>query len=438
MSALALIALRRGLPVTGCDLHPAGAADALRLGAHIQQGHEAAHVAGARAVVHTAAVPQDHPELEAARAAGIPVLTRARALAEIVSTGRVVGVSGTHGKTTTTAMATAALAAAGVDPTGIVGGRVAEWDGNVRFGSDHVFVVEADEYDRSFLALRPEVALVTNVEPDHMECYGSVQELEAAFIEFAGRAERVLVGADDGGAKRVAAAVTRPVWHVGLAPDASVRLDGVVREQGRNAATLTFPDGRSVQLRLRVPGVHNLRNAAMALAVAAVLEADLDAAARGLATFDGVGRRFEHVGTVDGITVIDDYAHHPSEIAATLGAARQRFPDARVVALLQPHLYSRTQALGEAMGIALALADVAIVTEIYAARERPIAGVTGEIFAKAARPAGGEVMWLPERAELVPRLEEVLRAGDVLVTLGAGDVTDVGRDFVRRRPGAAV
>jgi UDP-N-acetylmuramate--alanine ligase len=438
MSALALIALRRGLPVTGCDLHPAGAADALRLGAHIQQGHEAAHVAGARAVVHTAAVPQDHPELEAARAAGIPVLTRARALAEIVSTGRVVGVSGTHGKTTTTAMATAALAAAGVDPTGIVGGRVAEWDGNVRFGSDHVFVVEADEYDRSFLELRPEVALVTNVEPDHMECYGSVQELEAAFIEFAGRAERVLVGADDGGAKRVAAAVTRPVWHVGLAPDASVRLDGVVREQGRNAATLTFPDGRSVQLRLRVPGVHNLRNAAMALAVAAVLEADLDAAARGLATFDGVGRRFEHVGTVDGITVIDDYAHHPSEIAATLGAARQRFPDARVVALLQPHLYSRTQALGEAMGIALALADVAIVTEIYAARERPIAGVTGEIVAKAARRAGGEVMWLPERAELVPRLEEVLRAGDVLVTLGAGDVTDVGRDFVRRRPGAAV
>ncbi|KPK05136.1 MAG: hypothetical protein AMS20_07300 [Gemmatimonas sp. SG8_28] len=413
MSALALIALRRGLPVTGC-------------------------VAGARAVVHTAAVPQDHPELEAARAAGIPVLTRARALAEIVSTGRVVGVSGTHGKTTTTAMATAALAAAGVDPTGIVGGRVAEWDGNVRFGSDHVFVVEADEYDRSFLELRPEVALVTNVEPDHMECYGSVQELEAAFIEFAGRAERVLVGADDGGAKRVAAAVTRPVWHVGLAPDASVRLDGVVREQGRNAATLTFPDGRSVQLRLRVPGVHNLRNAAMALAVAAVLEADLDAAARGLATFDGVGRRFEHVGTVDGITVIDDYAHHPSEIAATLGAARQRFPDARVVALLQPHLYSRTQALGEAMGIALALADVAIVTEIYAARERPIAGVTGEIVAKAARRAGGEVMWLPERAELVPRLEEVLRAGDVLVTLGAGDVTDVGRDFVRRRPGAAV
>jgi UDP-N-acetylmuramate--alanine ligase len=176
----------------------------------------------------------------------------------------------------------------------------------------------------------------------------------------------------------------------------------------------------------------------MALAVAAVLEADLDAAARGLATFDGVGRRFEHVGTVDGITVIDDYAHHPSEIAATLGAARQRFPDARVVALLQPHLFSRTQVLGEAMGIALALADVAIVTEIYAARERPIAGVTGEIVAKAARRAGGEVMWLPERAELVPRLEEVLRAGDVLVTLGAGDVTDVGRDFVRRRSGAAV
>jgi UDP-N-acetylmuramate--alanine ligase len=199
-----------------------------------------------------------------------------------------------------------------------------------------------------------------------------------------------------------------------------------------------MPDGRSVELQLRMPGLHNLRNAALALAVAAQLDADLEAAARGLAAFDGVGRRFEHVGTVEGVTVIDDYAHHPSEIAATLGAARQRFPQARLVAVLQPHLFSRTQALGEAMGIALALADVAVVTDVYPAREQPIPGVTGEVVAKAARQAGAEVEWLPERADLIIRLDGLVRAGDVLVTLGAGDVTDVGRQFVRRRSGATV
>jgi UDP-N-acetylmuramate--alanine ligase len=433
MSALALVALRRGVPVTGCDPSPDGAADAARLGAKVQPTHDPAHVAGVRAVVHTVAVPPDHPELAAARAAGVPVLSRAAALAHVVADGRVIGVAGTHGKTTTTAMITAALVAAGRDPMGLVGGRVAAWDGNVRFGDERLYVVEADEYDRSFLQLSPAVAVVNNVEPDHMECYGSVGDLEAAFVQFASGAERVLIGADDGGARRVGSAVRAPIWSVGAAADADVRLDGVVREPGRTAARVRLPGGGDVALELRVPGLHNLRNAAMALAAAVAAGADPAAAARGLAAFDGVGRRFELLGTAGGVTVIDDYAHHPSEVAATLGAARQRYPARRLVAVFQPHLFTRTRDLGQATGIVLAMADVAIVAPIYPAREAPIPGVTGEIVADAARQAGGEVHWVSDRGAVLRQVEDVVAVGDVVVTLGAGDITDVGRQFVRRR-----
>jgi UDP-N-acetylmuramate--alanine ligase len=438
MSALALVALRRGVPVTGCDPSPQGAVDAERLGATVHPTHDPAHVAGARAIVHTVAVPRDHPELVAAREAGIPVLSRAAALAQVVADGRVIGVAGTHGKTTTTAMITGALVAAGRDPTGLVGGRVSEWEGNVRFGDERLYVVEADEYDRSFLQLPPTVAVVNNVEPDHMECYGSVGELEAAFVQFASGAERVLVGADDGGARRVGAVLTVPVWRVGTAPDADVRLSDVVREPGRTAARVQLPGGADVALELRVPGLHNLRNGAMALAAAVAVDADPDAAARGLAAFEGVGRRFELLGTVGGVTVIDDYAHHPSEVAATLGAAQQRYPGRRLVAVFQPHLFSRTRDLGQATGIVLAMADVAVVAPVYPAREVPIPGVTGEIVADAARQAGAEVHWVSDRGAVLPRLEELVAAGDVVITLGAGDITDVGRQFVRRRGAVAV
>ncbi len=433
MSALALVALRRGVQVTGCDPHPEGAADVARLGATVLNAHDPGHVSGARAIVYTVAVPQGHPELAAARRAGIPVLSRAAALAQVVADGTVMGVAGTHGKTTTTAMATTALVAAGRDPTGLVGGRVSAWEGSVRLGNERLYVVEADEYDRSFLQLSPTIAIVNNVEPDHMECFGSVPELEAAFVQFASGADRVLVGADDGGARRVGAAVSAPVWRVGTAEDADVRLLDLVREPGRTAARVRMPDGADVALELRVPGLHNLRNGAMALAATAAVGADVAAAAQGLVTFDGVGRRFEVLGTVGGITVIDDYAHHPSEVAATLGAARQRYPGRRLVAVFQPHLFSRTRDLGQATGIVLAMADVVVVTAVYPAREAPIPGVTGEIVADAARQAGAEVDWVSDRAAVLGHLEEIVAAGDVVITLGAGDVTDVGRQFVRRR-----
>src|SRR5216683_1300948 len=407
MSGLALLAKEQGVAITGCDNDPTGAADLAANGVEIWRGHDPGHLAGARALVVTAAVPGDHPELKRARALGVPVVRRADALSQAVAGGTVVAVAGTHGKTTTTVMVTEALAAAGRDPTGLAGGRVARWGGNARVGGHELFVVEADEYDRAFLSLAPSIAVVNNVEADHLECYdGSVAALEDAFAEFAGRARRAIVGADDAGAARVAARLAVPVW------------------------TVELPGGRTLALELRVPGLHNLRNAATALAVAHELGADLDRARAALAEFPGVGRRFERVGDAAGVTVVDDYAHHPTEVAATLAAARQAFPRRRVVAVFQPHLYSRTALHGDALGRALAAADVVVVAPIYGAREQPLAGVSADLVAQGATRAGAATVAVRERAALATRVRETVRVGDVVFTLGAGDVTRVGPELL--------
>jgi len=445
MSALALIARHLGVTITGCDNDPSGAADLAALGVQVTRGHEPGHVEGARAVVVTAAVPPNHPELERARALAIPVVRRADALGELVADGggTLVAVAGTHGKTTTTVMVTEALTAAGRTPTGLAGGRVAAWGGNARLGrlgrlgsrgSPALFVVEADEYDRSFLSLRPTVAVVNNVEADHLECYGTVAAIEDAFVEFAGRAQRVIVGADDAGAERVAQRLAVPVWRVGLDAKADVRIREVVQEPSGSSATVELPGegGSSVQLRLAVPGLHNVRNAAMALAVLHALEADVKAGAKALAAFSGVGRRFERLGEAGGVTVVDDYAHHPTEVAATLAAARQAFPGRRVVAVFQPHLYSRTALHGAALGEALAAADVVVVAPIYAAREQPAAGggVTHDVVARSAIRAGASTVAVRERADLTGHVARAVRTGDVVFTLGAGDVTRVGPELL--------
>lgn len=439
MSALALIARRRGVAVTGCDTDLGGAADVAQAGAQLWQGHDPEHVVGARAVVYTAAVAPQHPELVAARARDIPVVRRAEALHQLVGGGEVVAVAGTHGKTTTTVMTTEALAAAGRNPTGIAGGRVATWGGNARIDGERLFVVEADEYDRAFLALQPAIALVNNVEVDHLECYdGSVAALEAAFAEFAGRSRRALFGADDAGATRVARQVSVERWMVGTGSGADLRITGVQRDRFGSRASLVLPDGRKVDLKLQVPGLHNVRNAAMAVGAVLALGADVGPALAALGKFTGVGRRFEAVGSARGVTIVDDYAHHPSEVVATLAAARQRFPDARLVAVFQPHLYSRTQLQGEALGVALAAADRVVVTEIYPARETPIPGVSGRAVAEAAKRAGARVEWVPERAALAGVLAGSVADGDVVLTLGAGDITRVGRELLERLAGAAV
>ncbi len=437
MSALALIARSRGVPVTGCDTDPNGAPDVADLGVSIAEGHDANHVLGARAVVYTAAVPPDHPELEAARTAGIPVIKRAAALQSAIEDGRTVAVSGTHGKTTTTVMAATAIEASGFDPTAIVGGRVSGWQGNARIGTGDLYVVEADEYDKSFLELYPDVAVINNVEADHMECYGSVAGLEAAFVEFAGRANRVLAGADDAGAARVARSIDRPLWRVGLAEDADIRLTAVERGAKGSTARLELPTGDSVPIRLQMPGLHNLRNAAMAVGSVLALDGDVRRAADSLGDFTGVDRRFDVLGTRGGVTVVDDYAHHTTEVAVTIAAARQRFPDRRLVTVFQPHLYSRTKAQGQALGIVLSTADLVVVTDIYPAREKPLKGVTGKLVDNAARRSGADVEWVERLSDLPEVLSRLVRDGDVVLTLGAGDITQVGPALLNRLGGAA-
>jgi UDP-N-acetylmuramate--alanine ligase len=431
MSALALIARRRGVAVSGCDVDPSGAADLSALGVVVSQGHDGAHLAGARAVVVTAAVPSGHPELQQARDQGLLIVPRKIALAELIQGARSVGISGTHGKTTTTVMTTEALSAAGLSPTGIAGGRVSSWGGNARVAGDELFVVEADEFDQAFLTLYPTVAVVNNVEPDHLECYGSMDALENAFVEFAGRAHVAITSADDPGARKVAERVGKTARTFGLASDADIRITDIVQRADRTEAQVRWRDSRTVHLRLQVPGLHNLRNAVAALGVADALGASLESAAGALDQFTGVGRRFERLGEFSGVAVVDDYAHHPSELAATLSAARQAFPGRRLVAVFQPHLYSRTAAHGQAMGEALAAADLVIVTEIYAAREQPIAGVSGRQVADAAERAGADARFEPTRSEVGQTVFRVLKAGDVVLTLGAGDITRVAPELVR-------
>ena len=436
MSALALIAVRRGVGVTGCDADPDGAADLSALGVRVHAGHDPSHLDGARAVVVTAAVPAEHPELRRARELDLPIVPRKVALAALVGEARSVGVSGTHGKTTTTVMTTEALAAAGLHPTGLAGGRVAAWGGNARIDGDDLFVVEADEYDRAFLTLHPTVAIVNNVEADHLECYGTVEALEDAFVEFAGRARVALVSADDPGAQRVAARVAR-ARRFGFAADADLRIGAVEQGARGTEATLSWRGGRKARLRLAVPGIHNLRNAVGALAAVEALGGTLEPAIEALAAFSGVGRRFERLGEHGGVAVVDDYAHHPSELSATLAAARQAFPGRRLVAVFQPHLYSRTIAHGDAMGRALAAADLVFVTEIYAAREQPVPGVSGRQVAEAAARAGADARFEPVRAEVGRRVSEALEPGDVVLTLGAGDITRVAPELVRWLSAAA-
>jgi UDP-N-acetylmuramate--alanine ligase len=436
MSALALIALRRGLAVSGSDEDIAGCGDLIAAGATITQGRAPALAAAARAVIVSAAIPDQHPEVQAARSRGLAVVPRKHALARLIGTTRSVAIAGTHGKTTTTVMATEALRATGLGVTGIAGGRVDSWGGNALIGGEELFVVEADEYDKAFLTLDPTVAVVNNVEADHLECYGSLEALEQAFVAFAGRAERVLVGNDSEGADRVAAGLRADrVWRFGpSAPD--IKVESIESDPAGSRATIRFPTGGTASIALQVPGMHNLRNATAALGVVAALGGNLAVAAAALASFGGVGRRFERLGETAGVMLVDDYAHHPTEVRATLAAARQAFPGRRLVAVFQPHLYSRTAEHGDALGDALAAADLVVVADVYPAREAPIPGVTGERVANAARDRGVQTVYEPVRDALGERVAALLRAGDVVLTLGAGDITRLGPEL-RDRLGRA-
>jgi UDP-N-acetylmuramate--alanine ligase len=433
MSALAELYQRRGIPVSGCDLAPDNAPDLPRLGIAAATGHDPAHVAGTRAVVVTSAIPADHPELERARTLGLPVVRRAEALGMVVNGTTLVAVAGTHGKTTTTVMTTECLAAAGLAPTGLAGGRVAAWRGNLRPGSDQLFVVEADEYDRSFLALTPTIAVITNVEADHLDIYADLDDISHAFARFAAPARTVVVCADDAGAAAIRVPAAADVISYGIGrDDARLVAHELMSVEGRLRFLVRLDDAELGELALRVPGMHNVRNALAAVASGLALGLSLESMRHGLESFEGVDRRFQRLGAIRGVQVVDDYAHHPTEIAATLEAARAAFPGRRLLVAFQPHLFTRTRDFADAFGEALSRADEVFLTEIYPAREQPIPGVTADLVAAGLRRRGRDASWRGERSALAGALAREAREGDVVLTLGAGDITKTGPELLQR------
>lgn len=423
MSAIARILVQRGHDVRGSDLRDSRTVAMLRaLGVTVHVGHAEQHLGDAEIVVTSTAVPSGNPEVRAAQRIGVPVVPRARMLAATMVDTRAVLVAGTHGKTTTTSMIVVALHAAGRDPSFAIGGDLNEAGSNAHAGSEAISVAEADESDRSFLEYRPDIAVVTNVELDHPEVYPDHAAVRAAFLEFLERRTPgglAVVCLDDAGSRDLLAVASRPVITYGTDPRADVRL--VVRD-GHASVVI---GGAEHPLVLAVPGHHNLLNACAALAVCHALGAEPAAALEGLARFQGAVRRFQVLGEVAGVRIVDDYAHHPTELRATLAAARQ-ITRGRVVCVVQPHRYSRTTVLGQELGRAAAGADLVIVTDVYGAGEPPVPGVSGAMVAEAAEAAGATVHYEPHLGAIAAMLREEVREGDLVLITGAGDVTQVG------------
>jgi UDP-N-acetylmuramate--alanine ligase len=424
MSAIARVLTQAGVTVTGSDARESTVLEGLRsLGVKADVGHRARQAEGADLVILTNAVAPGNPEVEFARSNGIPVLWRGEALAQLVSGLRTIAVSGTHGKTTTSGMVATVLAQAGVDPTYLLGSDLAGRGSGGHLGGGDVAVVEADEAYRSFLWLQPSIAVVTNVDRDHVDHYDSWEALQEAFSSFMSRStEAVIVCADDARALSVAGSLATSTY--GFDRAATVRADGL--KPGADGSDFKlFVNGEDKgPVHLQVSGRHNVQNALGAAAACLALGLDVATVAAGLGAFGGVSRRFEYRGMFEGAHLVDDYAHHPAEIEATLAAARFG-PWDRVIAVFQPHLYSRTQALWREFGAALSGADLVVVTDVYGAREDPVPGVTGKLIVDSIRDtsADKEVAYLPRLDDAAGYLRTVVRPNDLILTLGAGDIT---------------
>lgn len=441
MSAVARLLLARGVPVSGSDAKDSAALRELEsLGATVFVGQRGQNAAGAATVVVSTAIKDDNPELLAARERGARVVHRSQALAAAMHGRRVVAVAGTHGKTTTSSMATVALREAGLAPSWAIGAHVAQLGANAGLAEGDWFVAEADESDGSFLAYGPELAVVTNVEPDHLDFYGSAARLCASFERFVAtiRPGGTLVACqDDAGSRALAErrrATGEAVLTYGADTAADVRIDDVVPRGVGSRARLTFSLAggaeTAVDLELAVPGAHNVADAAAAFAVGLAAGAEPEALARGLAGFHGSARRFDLKGSAHGVRVFDDYAHHPTEVAAALRAARDVAAGHRVYAIFQPHLYSRTRQFAVEFAQALELADEAYVLDVFGARETPLPGITGDTIVQHS--VSGRVHGTPRAADAVARAAAAAGEGDLILTLGAGDVTALGPQLVDR------
>ncbi|WP_433468614.1 UDP-N-acetylmuramate--L-alanine ligase [Spirillospora sp. CA-128828] len=442
MSGVARIMLRRGIGVSGSDARDSELLTQLGdLGAKVFVGHDAAHVGDADTVVVSTAIRETNPELVAARERGLRVLHRSAALASLMAGRRAVAVAGTHGKTTTTSMLTVALQHAGIDPSYCIGGQLVTTGLGADEGTGDVFVAEADESDGSFLMYTPRIAVVTNVEADHLDNYGGFEKVKENFARFVDRIEpggTLVAGADDPVAMELAEQARArglTVLTYGAAEGADLRVTGFTP---RGLGSRFGIEGAG-EVALAVPGRHNALNAAAVVAVARALGADEEAVRAGLAGFGGAMRRLERKGEAGGVEVFDSYAHHPTELTADLEATRdylgEKGGQGRIVAVFQPHLYSRTRFFAAEFGAALGLADVAVVLDVYGAREDPEPGVTGALVADAV-PAGTEAVYVPVRDEAPGIAASLARPGDVVITLGAGDVTQLGPIVLERLAGA--
>ena len=436
MSSIARVLLERGYRVSGSDLTASEVTASLaERGARVYEGHAAGNLEGADVVVYSSAVcVGENVETCEALARRIPLISRSEMLGELMRMKFGVGVAGTHGKTTTTSMVGWVIAEGGFDPTIIVGGKVTDINSNAVSGDGDIIVIEADEYDRAFLRLTPALAVITTIEAEHMDVYRDLDDVRDAFTEFSNSVPffgAAIVCLDDPGVQAIIGQIERRLITYGTARQAMVRAEGIA-QQGTAMHFDVVSRGRNLgRVRLKALGLHNVRNALAAVAVGQELNIDFADIKAGLERYAGVNRRFQRLGEVHGVLVIDDYAHHPTEVIATLNAANEGYPERRIVAVFQPHLYSRTSDLKDEFARAFFNANVLVVTGIYPARESPIEGVTGRLIADLAKQRGHqEVHYAEDKNDVIPLLTELCLAGDLIVFMGAGDIWRVARAFL--------
>ncbi len=435
MSGIAEVLVNLGFRVSGTDLKESAVTERLRsLGIQVNLGHEAKHIEGAQVVVISSAVRGDNPEVLAAQAAKIPVIPRGEMLAELMRLKKGIAVGGSHGKTTTTSMIAQVLSQAGLDPTIVIGGKLGMLGSNAKLGKGDYLVAEADESDGSFLMLNPTLAVITNIDREHLDHYKDIEEIRAAFVEFANKVPfygSVFACMDDPNVAQVRPLLKRQVKTYGTNPQVDLRAHDIRQDEFSTTFSVTAFGEAIGDFSIQVPGHHMVLDALAAIGVALELGVAKAQIRSSLAAFSGADRRFTRKGEKDGVLVVDDYGHHPTEIAATLKAARKGFPGRRIIAAFQPHRYTRTRALLDEFSRAFFEADVVAITNIYAANEPPIPGLTGESLVAALRAHGQrDVYSVPNVEDLPDFLRTLTRKGDLLITFGAGTITNVGPAYL--------
>jgi UDP-N-acetylmuramate--alanine ligase len=437
MSGIAEILLHKGYKVSGSDGAITETTRRLEeLGAVVFKGHKPEFIEGADVVVYTSAVKADeNPETIAAMEKRIPVIKRAEMLAELMRMKFGIGIAGTHGKTTTTTMTGHIIREGLFDPTIVVGGKVHSFDKtNAVVGKGDIIIVEADEFDRTFLRLNPSIGVITNIEAEHLDIYSDLDDVKRAFVDYSNKVPfygAVIVCLDDHNVRSILPQIERRTISYGLTPQAELRAVDIMMNQFNSTFTVLYHGEKLGVITLQAPGEHNVKNALAAIAVGLELNMDFAAIKKGIEQFEGVFRRFQQKYNDKGILVIDDYAHHPTEVQATLQAALKGWPERRVVAVFQPHLYSRTQDLYKEFGLSFFDADVMVITDVYPSREAPIEGVNGKLIADTAEKYGHRaVVYVEDKKEVAKKLKEIVTEGDIVITMGAGDIYKYGEEFI--------